>query len=67
MSVDEKTKSDEELSDQSKTESLFQFIKELNKLKQKAILNIKDYPWTFALSDLPDDPENIRQHRIIWS
>lgn len=48
-----------ELSDQSKTISLFQFIRELNKLKQKAILNMKDYPWTFALSSLTEDPENI--------
>jgi len=49
-----------ELTDQSKTISLFQFIRELNKLKQKAILNTKDYPWTFALSNLPDDPDNIK-------
>ena len=34
----------ETLTDQSKTISLFQFIRELNKLKQKAILNTKDYP-----------------------
>ena len=49
-----------ELTDQSKTISLFQFIRELNKLKQKAILNIREYPWAFALSKLPDDPENIK-------
>ncbi len=49
-----------ELTDQSKTISLFQFIRELNKLKQKAILNMKDYPWSFVLSALPDDPENIK-------
>lgn len=48
-----------ELTDQSKVVSLFQFIQELNKLKQKAVLNVKDYPWFFALSKLPDDPENI--------
>lgn len=48
------------LTDQSKTISLFQFIRELNKLKQKVILNTKDYPWFFALSKLPDDPENIK-------
>ena len=41
-----------ENTDQSKTISLFQFIRELNKLKQRAILNIKDYPWTFALPHL---------------
>ena len=59
MIIDENTKTTGELTDQSKTVSLFQFIIELNKLKQKAILNMRDYPWTFALSDLPDDPENI--------
>lgn len=50
----------ETLTDQSKTISLFQFIRELNKLKQKEILNTKDYPWVLALSDLPNDPENIK-------
>ena len=49
-----------ELTVQSKTISLFQFIRELNKLKQKNnILNTSDYPWIFSLSDLPDDPDNI--------
>lgn len=48
-----------ELTDQNKVVSLFKFIQELNKLKQKAVLNVKDYPWFFALSRLPDDPENI--------
>lgn len=51
---------EEMLTDQSKTISLFQFIRELNKLKQKVILNTKDYPWFFALSKLPDDPENVK-------
>ena len=50
----------EMLTDQSKTISLLQFIRELNKLKQRVILNTKDYPWFFALSNLPDDPENIK-------
>ena len=53
---------EDKLTDQSKTISLFQFIRELNKLKQKAILNTRDYPWTFALSSLPDDPGNIELH-----
>lgn len=49
-----------ELTDQSKTISLFKFIRELNKLKQKTILNISDYkPGVFTLSDLPCDPNNI--------
>lgn len=49
-----------ENTDQSKAISLFQFIRELNKLKQRAILNTKAYPWTFALSNLPNDSENIK-------
>ena len=57
--VSQKTSTVTELTDQSKTISLFQFIRELNKLKQKAILNVKDYPWSFSLSSLPEDPENI--------
>ncbi|MDY5238004.1 AAA domain-containing protein [Bacteroides helcogenes] len=47
------------LSDQNKVVSLFQFIRELNKLKQKAILNFYDYPWARTVSSLPDDPDNI--------
>lgn len=38
---------------------MFQFIRELNKLKQKAILNFYDYPWARTVSSFPDDPENI--------
>lgn len=50
-------------SEQNKVVSLFQFIRELNKLKQKAVLNMKDYPGSFPLSNLPDDPENIK---VFW-
>lgn len=39
--------------------SLFQFIKELNIMKQKAIVNIKDHPWHYELSDIPDNPDYI--------
>ncbi|NLV16308.1 MAG: AAA family ATPase [Syntrophomonadaceae bacterium] len=49
----------EKSTEQNKVVSLFQYIKELNKLKQKAILNITDYPWARTLSSIPDDPENI--------
>ena len=56
---EEPAKKDIEITDQNKVVSLFRFIQELNKLKQKAVLNVKDYPWFFALSRLPDDPENI--------
>lgn len=57
--ISRKTSKNTELTDQSKAISLFQFIRELNKLKQKAILNMKDYPWSLSLSSLPEDPENI--------
>lgn len=51
-----------ELSEQDKVIALFRFIQELNKLKQKVVLNIKDHPWSLALSDLHEDPENIKLH-----
>lgn len=60
MLTKDNAKTEAALTDQSKTIALFQFIRELNKLKQKAILNIMDYPWMLALSALPEDPENIR-------
>ena len=56
---DNKSEFSSVLSDQEKVVSLFQFIQELNKLKQKAILNIKEYPWERSLLDIPNDPENI--------
>lgn len=39
--------------------SLFKFIKELSGVKQKTVLNSKEYNWTLFLSDLHDDPKNI--------
>lgn len=45
------------LSNQEKTISLFEFIKELNKLKQKIVLNVKDYSWHFSVSDIPVFPQ----------
>lgn len=39
--------------------SLYNFVKELSKLKQKSIINIKDHNWFYDLSKLPNDPENI--------
>ena len=50
----------EALSQQEKAVALFEFIRELNKLKQKVILNRKEYPFCRGLSELPDDPEHIR-------
>ncbi len=46
--------------EQNKVVSLFQFISELNKLKQKAILNYKDYPYFWEISKIPNDPDNIK-------
>lgn len=45
--------------EQNKVVSLFQYIKELNKLKQKSVLNVSEYPWARTISSFPDDPENI--------
>ncbi len=50
---------DAELTKQGKVVALYQFINDMNKLKQKAILNIDKYPWFLALSEIPDDPEHI--------
>ena len=52
-------KDEKVITDQNKVVSLFQFIRELNKLKQKAILNFYDYPWARTVSSLPNDPDNI--------
>ena len=49
----------QELTRQERTVSLFKFIEELNKLKQKVVLRVSEYPWWFPLADLPDDAENI--------
>ena len=48
------------LTQQEKAIFLFEFIRELNKLKQKLVLNMKDNPFCRTLSELPDDPEHIR-------
>ena len=48
------------LTQQEKAISLFEFIRELNKLKQKVILHRKDYPFCQSLSELPADGENIQ-------
>ena len=50
---------DNTVQNQNKVISLFQFIRELNKLKQKAIVNYSDYQWAKSLSSLPNDPDNI--------
>ena len=53
------TTTTENLTDQQKAVSLFSYIRELNKLKQKAILNLSEYSWARTLSSFPNDPENI--------
>ena len=48
------------LTKQEKVVSLFNFIKELNKLKQKVVLDVSDYPWWRSVASFPNDEENIR-------
>jgi len=48
------------LTRQERAVSLFEFIRELNKLKQKVVLNMHDYLLCRPLSTLPDDPEHIQ-------
>ena len=55
MEVQNKT-----LTQQEKAISLFEYIRELNKLKQKVVLNMKEYLLCRPLSELPDDPEHIQ-------
>ena len=50
----------QEFTKQEKVISLFKFIEELNKLKQKVVFKVSDYPWWRSVDSLPDDPENIR-------
>ena len=60
MLNDKMEKDEVKITEQDKIIALFKFVRELNKLKQKAILDIKGHIWTYALSDLPDDPDNIK-------
>ena len=53
-----KKESNEKIS--TRVSSLFKYIQELNKLKQKTILNVKEYKWQLWCSDLPDDTKNIK-------
>lgn len=50
----------QEITKQEKVISLFKFIEELNKLKQKVIINVSAHPWWCAVSSFPNDPENIK-------
>lgn len=43
------TKTEGEFTKQEKVLSLFRFIEELNKLKQKVVLRVSDYPWWHSI------------------
>ena len=45
---------------ENKVISLFNYIKELNNLKNKPILNISEHSWSLMFSDIHEDAENIR-------
>lgn len=50
----------EPLTEQEKVISLFQFISEMNKLKQKTILNIENHPFYLKISEIHEDTDNIQ-------
>lgn len=52
--------SEQETTKKEKVVSLFKFIEQLNKLKQKVTLRVSDYPWYRPISSFPNDPENIK-------
>ena len=47
-------------STQEKVISLFKYVAELNKIKQKVVLDVQDYPWYRYFDSFPDDSENIK-------
>lgn len=51
---------EEKLLNKNRVVSLFKFIGELNKLKQKVVLNISEHPWHCFINNIPDDPDNIQ-------
>lgn len=50
------------LTRQEKVVSLFKFIEQLNKLKQKEVLHVSEHPWWCSIASFPDDPENIKTY-----
>lgn len=60
MSEMEKSAVARNAEEESKVISLFEFIRELNKLKNRPVLNISEHPWSMMFSNIPDDPENIK-------
>ena len=57
--MSESTDRNNVLTEQDKVVSLFNFIKELNQLKYREILDYKAHLWFYPISKLPDDKENI--------
>lgn len=57
MDTNEQNSSNLEIKDN--VVSLFNFIKEMNKLRKISILNIDNYPWKFNISDIPKNLESI--------
>ena len=47
------------LTDQEKVISLYKFIRDLSAIKQKVVLNVKDYNWHCDLLGIPNDAQNI--------
>lgn len=61
MTENSTVKDYDEVTKQNKVISLFQFIEELNKLRQTPILDYKkNHIWHYELSKLPNDPDNIQ-------
>lgn len=50
----------EETPEQEKVIALFQFIAEINKLKQRAVLNYKDHDWYMEMSNIHEDVDHIK-------
>ena len=48
------------LEGENKVISLFNYIKELNNLRNKSVLNVSEYSWTLMLSNIHEDPDNIK-------
>lgn len=51
---------DHMLINQEKVISLYKFIRDLSALKQRVVLNIKDYSWSCFFHSIPDDTRNIQ-------
>ena len=50
----------EVLTEQEKVVSLFQYVKELNRIRQKEVKNVREYRWHLMLADIPNDEKNIK-------